>query len=77
MCGFEIVVEMLDISNLNIEIKAYTQFLYLNVVNGVYLGFKLCNSRNFTTGSMYVNLKYILCAAKVYMHIFATPRDKE
>ncbi|GJX77244.1 kinase-like domain, phloem protein 2-like protein [Tanacetum coccineum] len=49
---FETVVEMLDISNLNIGIKADTHLLSPNVVYGVYLVFKFCNSRNFTTGPM-------------------------
>ncbi|GKC04402.1 kinase-like domain, phloem protein 2-like protein [Tanacetum coccineum] len=73
---FETVVEMLDISNLNIGIKADTHLLSPNVVYGVYLVFKFCNSRNFTTGPMYVNLKYRLGRECLHAY-FATKRDKD
>ncbi|GJT06706.1 kinase-like domain, phloem protein 2-like protein [Tanacetum coccineum] len=51
---FGTVVEMLDISDLNIEIKTRAQFLSPDVVYGVYLVFKFCDSRNFSS-------KPILC----------------
>ncbi|GKC42748.1 kinase-like domain, phloem protein 2-like protein, partial [Tanacetum coccineum] len=73
---FETVVEMLDISNLNIGVKADTQLLSPNVVYGVYLVFKFCNSRNFTTRPMYVNLKYRLGRNSLHAY-FATQRDKD
>nr|GFD03807.1 protein kinase-like domain, phloem protein 2-like protein [Tanacetum cinerariifolium] len=55
---FEKVAEMSDISNLNIEIKTDTQLLSPNIVYGVYLVFKLCDSRKVSAKPMYVNLKY-------------------
>ncbi|GJW52741.1 kinase-like domain, phloem protein 2-like protein [Tanacetum coccineum] len=73
---FETVVEMLDISNLNIGIQANTQLLSPNVVYRVYLVFKFCSSRNFTTGPMYVNLKYRLGRESLHAY-FATQRDKD
>ncbi|GJQ97308.1 kinase-like domain, phloem protein 2-like protein [Tanacetum coccineum] len=73
---FETVVEMLDISNLNIGVKSDTQLLSPNVVYGVYLVFKFCNSRNFTTGPMCVNLKYRLGRDSLHAY-FATQRDKD
>nr|GEU90918.1 protein kinase-like domain, phloem protein 2-like protein [Tanacetum cinerariifolium] len=73
---FERVVEMLDISNLNIGIKVDTQLLSPNVVYGVYLVFKFSNSRNYTTGPTYVNLKYKLGHESLHAY-FATQRDKD
>ncbi|GJX69084.1 kinase-like domain, phloem protein 2-like protein, partial [Tanacetum coccineum] len=55
---FGTVVEMLDISDLNFEIKTRAQFLSLDVVYGVYLVFKFCDSRNFSSKPMHVNLNY-------------------
>nr|GFA07905.1 protein kinase-like domain, phloem protein 2-like protein [Tanacetum cinerariifolium] len=49
---------MLDISDLNIEIKRRAQFLSRDVVYGVYLVFKFCDSRKFSSKPMYVNLNY-------------------
>ncbi|GKE12726.1 kinase-like domain, phloem protein 2-like protein, partial [Tanacetum coccineum] len=46
---FGTVVEMLDISDVNIEIKTRAQFLSPNVVYGVYLVFKFSDSRKFSS----------------------------
>ncbi|GJW05815.1 kinase-like domain, phloem protein 2-like protein [Tanacetum coccineum] len=68
---FETVVEMLDISNLNIGVKADTQLLSPNVVYGVYLVFKFCNSRNFTTRAVVVKPKlYQFSGIRMKMSIF-------
>nr|GEW05614.1 protein kinase-like domain, phloem protein 2-like protein [Tanacetum cinerariifolium] len=55
---FEIVAEILDFFNLFIEIKTRAHFLSPNVVYGVYLVFKFCDSRNFSSKPVFVNLKY-------------------
>ncbi|GJR54710.1 kinase-like domain, phloem protein 2-like protein [Tanacetum coccineum] len=73
---FEKVVEMLDISKLNIEIKTNTQLLSPNVVYGIYLVFKLCDSRNFSCKSEFVNLKYRKGLESLHAY-FATWRDKD
>ncbi|PWA80665.1 protein kinase-like domain, Phloem protein 2-like protein [Artemisia annua] len=73
---FGTVVEMLDISNLNIEIKTRAQFLSPNVVYGVYLVFKFCDSRNFSSKPVYVNLKYRKGHESLNAY-FATWRDNE
>ncbi|GJW52442.1 kinase-like domain, phloem protein 2-like protein [Tanacetum coccineum] len=70
------VVEMLDISNLNIEIKTRAQLLSPNVVYGVYLVFKFCDSRNFSSKPVYVNLKYRKGHESLNAY-FATWRDNE
>ena len=76
MRRFGTVVEMLDISNLNIEIKTRAQFLSLDVVYGVYLVFKFCDSRNFSSKPMYVNLKYRKGHESLHAY-FATWRDEQ
>ncbi|GJZ35065.1 kinase-like domain, phloem protein 2-like protein [Tanacetum coccineum] len=76
MRRFGIVVEILDISNLNIEIKARAQFLSPNVVYGVYLVFKFCDSRNFSSKPVYVNLKYRKGHESMLAY-FATWRDEQ
>ncbi|GJW64058.1 kinase-like domain, phloem protein 2-like protein [Tanacetum coccineum] len=73
---FETVVEMLDISYLNIEIKTKAQFLTPNVVYGVYLVFKFCDSRNLSSKPMYVHLKYRKGRESQHAY-FATWRDNE
>ncbi|GKA23915.1 kinase-like domain, phloem protein 2-like protein, partial [Tanacetum coccineum] len=73
---FETVVEILDISNLIIEIKTRAQFLSPNVVYGVYLVFKFCDSRSFSSKPMYVNLKYRKGHESLHAY-FATWRDEE
>ena len=76
MCRFGTIVEMLDISNLNIEIKTRAQFLSPNVVYGVYLIFKFCDSRKCSSKPVYVNLKYKKGLESLHAY-FATWRDKD
>ncbi|GKD98750.1 kinase-like domain, phloem protein 2-like protein [Tanacetum coccineum] len=76
MCRFESVAEMSDVSNLNIEIKTDTRLLSPNVVYGVYLLFKLCDSRKVSSKPMYVNLKYRVGSENLYAY-FAKQRDEE
>ncbi|GJX99438.1 kinase-like domain, phloem protein 2-like protein [Tanacetum coccineum] len=73
---FETVVEILDISNLFIEIKTSAQFLSPDVVYGVYLVFKFCDSRNFASKPMYVDLNYTKGHESLNAY-FATWRDNE
>ncbi|GJU68582.1 kinase-like domain, phloem protein 2-like protein [Tanacetum coccineum] len=73
---FEAVVEILDISNMIIEIKTRAQFLSPNVVYGIFLVFKLCDSRNCLTKPMYVNLKYRKGHESLHAY-FATWRDEQ
>ncbi|GJZ81283.1 kinase-like domain, phloem protein 2-like protein [Tanacetum coccineum] len=73
---FEAVVEILDISNMIIEIKTRAQFLSPNVVYGVYLVFKFCDSRNCSSKPMYVNLKYRKGHESLHA-CFATWRDEQ
>ncbi|GKE14926.1 kinase-like domain, phloem protein 2-like protein, partial [Tanacetum coccineum] len=73
---FGTVVEMLDISNLNIKIKTDAQFLSPNVVYGAFLVFKLCDSRKFSSRPMCVNLKYRKGSESLHAY-FATWRDKD
>ncbi|PWA66999.1 protein kinase-like domain, Phloem protein 2-like protein [Artemisia annua] len=72
---FGTVVEMLDISNLNIEIKTNAQLLSPNVVYGVYLVFKFCDSRNFASRPMHVDLNYRK-GHEILNAYFATWRDE-
>ena len=76
MCRFESVVEMSDVSNLNIEIKTDTRLLSPNAVYGVYLLFKLSDSRKVSTKPMYVNLKYRVGSENLHAY-FAKQRDEE
>ncbi|GKC48228.1 kinase-like domain, phloem protein 2-like protein [Tanacetum coccineum] len=76
MCRFETVVEISDITNLFIEIKTRVQFLSPNVVYGVYLVFKFCESRNLASKSMYVDLNYTKGHESLHAY-FATWRDNE
>ncbi|GKB85631.1 kinase-like domain, phloem protein 2-like protein, partial [Tanacetum coccineum] len=55
---FPKVAEMLDISNLNIQIKIRTQFLSPEVNYRVHLIFKFCGPTKSATKPKYVNLKY-------------------
>ncbi|GJW30434.1 kinase-like domain, phloem protein 2-like protein [Tanacetum coccineum] len=73
---FEAVVEILDISNMIIEIKTRAQFLSPNVLYGVYLVFKFCDSRNCSSKPMYVNLKYRKGHESLHA-CFATWRDEQ
>nr|GEV53426.1 protein kinase-like domain, phloem protein 2-like protein [Tanacetum cinerariifolium] len=76
ICRFETVVEILDISNMIIEIKTRAQFLSPNVVYGVYLVFKFCDSRNFSSKPVYVDLKYRKGHKSLHAY-FATWRDEQ
>lgn len=76
MCRFETVVEMFDISKLNIVIKTNAQLLSPNVVYGVYLVFKLSDVRQFSSKPIYVNLKYRNGVESLHAY-FATWRHKE
>ncbi|GKE19966.1 kinase-like domain, phloem protein 2-like protein [Tanacetum coccineum] len=76
MCRFETVVEILDITDLNIEIKTRAQFLSPNVVYGVYVVFKFFDSRNFSSKPVYVNLKYRKGRESMHAY-FATWRDEQ
>ncbi|GJU69256.1 kinase-like domain, phloem protein 2-like protein [Tanacetum coccineum] len=73
---FETAVEILDISNLFIEIKTRAQFLSPNVVYGIYLVFKFCDSINFSSKPVYVNLKYRKGHESMHAY-FATWRDEQ
>ncbi|GJZ33050.1 kinase-like domain, phloem protein 2-like protein [Tanacetum coccineum] len=73
---FKAVVEILDISNMIIEIKTRAQFLSPNVVYGIYLVFKFCDSRNCSSKPMYVNLKYREGHESLHAY-FATWRDEQ
>ncbi|GKF00655.1 kinase-like domain, phloem protein 2-like protein [Tanacetum coccineum] len=74
MYRFETVVEISDITNLFIEIKTRAQLLSTNVVYGVYLVFKFCESRNFASKPMYVDLNYTKGHESLNAY-FATWRD--
>ncbi|GJV59328.1 kinase-like domain, phloem protein 2-like protein, partial [Tanacetum coccineum] len=73
---FEAVMEILDTSNMIIEIKTRAQFLSPIVVYGVYLVFKFCDSRNCSNKPMYVNLKYRKGNESLHTY-FATWRDEQ
>ncbi|GJT68607.1 kinase-like domain, phloem protein 2-like protein, partial [Tanacetum coccineum] len=73
---FGTVVEMLDITDVNIEIKTRAQFLSPNFVYGVYLVFKFCDSRNVSSKPVYVNLKYRKGHKSLHAY-FATWRDEQ
>ncbi|GKA27275.1 kinase-like domain, phloem protein 2-like protein, partial [Tanacetum coccineum] len=73
---FGTVVEMLDISYLNIEIKTNTQFLFPNVDYGAFLVFKFCDSRDLSSKPIYVNLKYRKGRESLHAY-FATKRDSD
>ncbi|GKE73821.1 kinase-like domain, phloem protein 2-like protein, partial [Tanacetum coccineum] len=67
---------MLDITDVNIEIKTRAQFLSPNFVYGVYLVFKFCDSRNVSSKPVYVNLKYRKGHKSLHAY-FATWRDEQ
>ncbi|GJU10050.1 kinase-like domain, phloem protein 2-like protein [Tanacetum coccineum] len=73
---FGTVVKILDISNLFIEIKTRAQFLSRNVVYGVYLVFKFCESRMFASKPMYIDLNYTKGHESLNAY-FATWRDND
>ncbi|MFS7947060.1 putative phloem protein [Helianthus anomalus] len=67
---------MMDISNLNIQIKIRTQFLSPKVIYGAHLVFKFCEPRKFSRKLMYVNLKYQMGSETRHAY-FATRGDDE
>ncbi|XP_071729546.1 uncharacterized protein [Rutidosis leptorrhynchoides] len=71
---FEKVAELLDISNLNIEIKMSSQLLLPGVNYSVRLVFKFCCPRKSLAKRMYVNLKYTIDNEKLNAY-FATWRE--
>ncbi|XP_071718348.1 uncharacterized protein [Rutidosis leptorrhynchoides] len=73
---FKTVVKMLDISNLNIQIKIKTQFLSPNVIYGAYLVFKFCDPPRISSQLRYVNLKYKMEGKSLHAY-FATRTDDE
>ncbi|KAD3337399.1 hypothetical protein E3N88_32919 [Mikania micrantha] len=74
---FKRVVKIMDISNLNIQIKINTQFLSPNVIYGAHLVFKFCEPRKiFSSKPMYVNLKYQMGSETLHAY-FATCEDDD
>lgn len=76
MYRFGTAVEMLDFSNLNIGIKTSAELLSVNVVYGIYLVFKFCESRNFASKPIHVDLNYRK-GHEILNAYFATWRDNE
>nr|XP_043635289.1 uncharacterized protein LOC122606497 isoform X2 [Erigeron canadensis] len=70
------VAEMLDISNLMINIKTTTKYLSPSVAYGVYLVFKFCNLKEVSSKAVYVNMKYRM-GSETFHAYFATSRDKD
>ncbi|GJW84800.1 kinase-like domain, phloem protein 2-like protein, partial [Tanacetum coccineum] len=73
---FGTVVKNLDISDLNFEVKTRAQFLSPDVVYGVYLVFKFCDSKHSSSKPMYVNLRYRHGHKSLHAY-FATWRDEQ
>ncbi|GJV43293.1 retrovirus-related pol polyprotein from transposon TNT 1-94 [Tanacetum coccineum] len=73
---FHTVAKMMDISNLNIQIKIKTAFLSLDIIYGVHLVFKFCDPRKFSSNLVYVNLKYKTGSETSHAY-FAKQRDDE
>ncbi|KAK9069584.1 hypothetical protein SSX86_011488 [Deinandra increscens subsp. villosa] len=73
---FRAVAQMLDISNLKIQITIDTQFLSPNVAYGVYMVFKFCDPNIFPSTRMYMNMEYRNGAETLHSY-FATWRDDE
>ncbi|XP_023761496.1 uncharacterized protein LOC111909939 [Lactuca sativa] len=71
---FHKVAELLDISNLNIQIKIKAQFLSPGVDYGVRLVFRFCGPRKSVAKRMYVNLKYKKGSESLHAY-FATWRE--
>ncbi|KAK9068522.1 hypothetical protein SSX86_012636 [Deinandra increscens subsp. villosa] len=68
---FKRLVKIMDISNLNIQIKIKTHFLSPDVIYGAYLVFKFCDPRKTSSKIMYVNLKYQMGSETLHSY-FAT-----
>ncbi|KAJ9565042.1 hypothetical protein OSB04_001008 [Centaurea solstitialis] len=73
---FRKVAEMLDISNLNIQIKITIQSLSPGINYRVFLVFKFCGLSKSGAKQMYVNLKYKKGSENLHAY-FATWRDDE
>ncbi|KAI3754354.1 hypothetical protein L1987_54136 [Smallanthus sonchifolius] len=73
---FHKVVEMSDISNLNIQIKIRPQLLPSDVNYSVHLVFKFCGPTKSHAKRMYVNLKYKMGNESLHAY-FATWREDE
>ncbi|KAI3798421.1 hypothetical protein L1987_33696 [Smallanthus sonchifolius] len=73
---FDKIAEMLDISNLNIQIRIRSQFLSSGVNYGVHLVFKFCGARRSVAKQMYVNLIYEMGDETLHAY-FATWREDE
>ncbi|KAK9068524.1 hypothetical protein SSX86_012638 [Deinandra increscens subsp. villosa] len=73
---FKRVVKILDISNLNIQIKIKTRFLSPNVIYGAHFVFKFSDPRKISSKLMYVNLKYQMRREPLHAY-FATCGDNE
>nr|GEW74155.1 protein kinase-like domain, phloem protein 2-like protein [Tanacetum cinerariifolium] len=73
---FGTVVKILDISDLNFAVKTRAQFLSPDVVYGVYLVFKFCDSKHSSSKPMYVNLRYRHGHKSLHAN-FATWRDEQ
>ncbi|GKG24906.1 kinase-like domain, phloem protein 2-like protein, partial [Tanacetum coccineum] len=67
---------MLDISNLMIRIKTRTHLLSPDVIYGVHLVFKFCDSRKVSRKPIYVNLKYTKDSEILHAY-FAILRDED
>ncbi|KAL7618480.1 hypothetical protein Lser_V15G01733 [Lactuca serriola] len=74
LAPFHKVAELLDISNLNIQIKIKAQFLSLGVNYGVRLVFRFYGPRKSVDKRMYVNLKYKKGSESLHAY-FATWRE--
>ncbi|KAI3737955.1 hypothetical protein L2E82_27973 [Cichorium intybus] len=71
---FHKVAKMLNISNLNIQVKTKPQFLSPGLNYGVNLVFRFCDPRKSLAKRMYVNLKYKKGNETLHAY-FATWRD--
>ncbi|KAM0008196.1 putative protein kinase RLK-Pelle-WAK-LRK10L-1 family [Helianthus debilis subsp. tardiflorus] len=70
------VAEMLDISNLNIQINIGSQFLPVDVRYSVHLVFKFCGPRKSHAKRVYVDLKYKMGNQSLHAY-FATRREDD
>ncbi|KAK9063029.1 hypothetical protein SSX86_016899 [Deinandra increscens subsp. villosa] len=72
---FPKVAEMIDISNLKIQIKTKTQFISPSINHKVHLIFRVCGPRQSKAKRMYVKLKYKTGNEETLHAYFATRRD--
>ncbi|KAK9049484.1 hypothetical protein SSX86_031546 [Deinandra increscens subsp. villosa] len=73
---FDKIAEMLDILNLNIQIKMRSRFITSGVNYGIHLVFKFCGARKVVAKRMYVNLTYKMGDETLHAY-FATWRKDE